>query len=534
MQKIGLAMIQPFPTGTQVQTKIQSLDPATGEVWQEYDSATPQQVQAAVAKAHAAQKNWGALPIKERAAALRKFFNLLFDRRLKIAELITRENGKPTAEALVAEVIVSLDLLKYYLRYAPLWLRPQRLPHQNISLKLRRGYVYHEPLGVVGIISPWNYPLMLPFGGTVAALIAGNAVVLKPSEFTPAIALEMEKLFREAGLPDGVFQVVVGDGSAGAALAASDINKIVFTGSAATGKKVAAAAAEKLIPVVMELGGSDPMLVRRDANLEQAASGAIWARFMNCGQSCVAVKRIFVEQEIYDKFLARVVEKVKRLRLGPGNNPDTEIGPMIRERQVAALESQLNDAIVKGATVLCGGKRRPDLGPFFFEPTVVADANATMKILQEETFGPLLPIVPVRDIDEALTFANGTPFGLSASIWTTDLKRGRELAQRLEAGSVLINDAVSHFGACEAPVGGAKASGYGRAHGRDGLMEMVRLKYLDIDPITFVKKPWWFGYNQQLLEQLNRFAECQFSRSLPSRLRSIPGSLKLLWRKTWV
>jgi succinate-semialdehyde dehydrogenase/glutarate-semialdehyde dehydrogenase len=526
-------MIQPFSTGAQVQTKVQSIDPATGKVWQEYDSAAPQQVHDAVAKARAAQKSWGALPFQDRFVPLRKLFNLLFERRMEVAALITRENGKPLAEALVAEVIVSLDLLKFYLRYAPVWLRTKRLPHENIALKMRHGYVAHEPLGVVGLISPWNYPLMLPLGASIAALIAGNTVVLKPSEFTPAIALEIEKLFRQAGLPDGVFQVVLGDGNTGAALAASDVNKIVFTGSAATGKKVAAAAAEKLIPIVMELGGSDPMLVLRDADLEHATSGAIWARFMNCGQSCVAVKRVFVQQEIYDSFVTKVVEKVKRLRLGPGNNPESEVGPMIRERQIAALESQLNDAIVKGATVLCGGRRRPDLGPLFFEPAVVVHVNPTMKVLQEETFGPLLPIVPVREVDEAIDLANSTPHGLAASIWTSDLKRGRELAQRIETGAVLINDAVSHVGACEVPHGGAKASGYGRTHGRDGLLEMTRTKYLDVDP-AWLRKPWWFGYNKKLLSQLNRFAEFQFGRSLLSRLRGVPGSLGLLWRKTWL
>jgi succinate-semialdehyde dehydrogenase/glutarate-semialdehyde dehydrogenase len=527
-------MIQPFPTSVSVQTKIQSIDPATGEVWREYDSATPQQVQAAVAKARAAQKNWGSAPIRERTAVLRKFFDALFSRRLEMAALVTRENGKPTAEALIAEVIVSLDIIKYYLRYGPLWLRPRHLPHQNLALKMRRAYVHHVPLGVVGIISPWNYPLMLPLGGTVAAILAGNAVVLKPSEFTTAVVLEMEKLLHEAGLPEGVFQVIAGNGSTGAALAASDIDKIVFTGSAATGKKVAAAAAEKLIPVVMELGGSDPMLVLRDANLDHTTSGTIWGRFMNCGQSCVAIKRVFVEQEIYEPFVAKVVEKVKRLRLGPGSHPETDVGPMIRERQVASLEQQLADAVAKGAKILCGGKRRPDLGPLFFEPTVLVDVNADMKVLQEETFGPLLPIVPVRNIDEAIAFANATPYGLSASIWTTDLKRGRMLSQRIEAGAVLINDAVSHVGACEAPHGGAKASGYGRTHGRDGLMEMTRTKYLDVDPITFLRKPWWFRYDTNLLQQLNRFADLLFSRSLWTRLRSVPESLGLLRRKTWV
>ncbi|MDZ7344395.1 MAG: aldehyde dehydrogenase family protein, partial [candidate division KSB1 bacterium] len=227
-------------------SKIQSLDPATGEVWQEYEMTTAVQVQQAVAKAHAAQKPWAALSVKQRGGRLKKFFDLLFNRRMEIAALITRENGKPTAEALVGEVIVSLDLLRYYLRYGPLWLRPRSLPHENIALRGRRASVQYEPFGVIGIIAPWNYPLMLPLSSTAAALLTGNAVVLKPSEFTSAVALEMEKLFHQAGLPEGVFQVVVGDGSTGAALASSEVDKIFCTGSAATGKKVAAAAAERL------------------------------------------------------------------------------------------------------------------------------------------------------------------------------------------------------------------------------------------------------------------------------------------------
>jgi succinate-semialdehyde dehydrogenase/glutarate-semialdehyde dehydrogenase len=527
-------MIQPFPSGAPVQQKIQSLDPATGEVWREYDSATPQQVEAAVAKAHVAQKRWGAWPIRKRAEILHEFSRRLFDRRMEVAALVTRENGKPLPEALLADVIVSLDIVKYYLRYGPLWLRPSRLPHQNLALKVQRGYVQYEPLGVIGIISPWNYPFMLPLGPTITALLAGNAVVLKPSELTPASALEIEKLLREAGLPDGVFQVIVGNGSTGAALVASEIDGVAFTGSTATGKKIAAAAAEKLIPVIMELGGSDPMVVLRDANLDLAASGALWCRFMNCGQSCVAVKRIFVEQEIYEPFMNALVEKTKRLRLGRGDQPDIDVGPMIRERQVAALESQLNDAIVKGATALCGGKRRPDLGPLFFEPTVVVDVNATMKVLQEETFGPLLPVAPVRDVDEAIALANATPYGLSASVWTRDLKRGREVAQRIEAGAVSINDAISYFGSCEAPNRGAKASGYGCTHGREGLMEMVRPKYLNLEPLTFLKKPWWFGYDTKLLAQLDHFSIFQSSHSLLSRLRSAPAILGLLKRKSWL
>jgi succinate-semialdehyde dehydrogenase/glutarate-semialdehyde dehydrogenase len=245
----------------------------------------------------------------------------------------------------------------------------------------------------------------------------------------------------------------------------------------------------------------------------------------------VAIKRVLVEQEIYEPFVAKVVEKVQRLHLGPGNNPETDVGPMIRERQVAVLEAQLADAIAHGAKVLHGGKRRPDLGPLFFEPTVLVEVDATMKVWQEETFGPLLPIVPVSNVEEAIKLANATPHGLSASVWTSDLKYARELSERLETGAVLINDALSHVGTCEAPHGGTKASGYGRTHGREGLMEMVRLKYLDVDPVTFLRKPWWFSYNEQRLQGLNRFAELLHGRSLFKRLRGVPGSLRLVWNK---
>ncbi|MGH7493234.1 MAG: aldehyde dehydrogenase family protein [bacterium] len=511
--------------------RVQSLDPATGEIWQEYDAATPEQVQAAVVAARAAQPAWGALTFAGRGDYLRRFANILLQRQMEIAQLITRENGKPTSEALVSEVIVSLDIVRYYLKFGEKILRAQRVGHLNPVLKPKRGRLVHEPLGVVGVISPWNYPFMLPLGAVVPALLAGNAVVLKPSEFTPAAALKTAELFTAAGLPEDVLRILIGEGATGAALTQCQLDRFVFTGSVATGRKVAQAAADRFIPVTLELGGSDALIVLREANLEYATSGAAWGRFMNCGQSCVAAKRVFVEEEIFTPFVQKLVEKVQRLRLGRGDDPNTDIGPMIRERQVAVLETQLADAVAHGASILCGGKRRPELGPYFFEPTVMIDVKARMKVMCEETFGPLLPIIPVKNADEAVRLANDTSFGLSASIWTNDLKRGQALARRLEAGTVMINDVISYMGMCEMAYGGVKSSGLGKTRGPEGLLDMVRTKYVDIDAFTFLRKPWWFRYTADALRDLQGYASFLHAPSWLKRLRSIPAALRLLGQK---
>ncbi len=511
--------------------RVQSLDPATGEVWQEYEAATPEQAQAAVAATRAAQPAWGKLSLAQRRVYLRRFAGILLQRQMEVARLITRENGRPIAEALVTEVVVTLDIVRYYLKYGEKILRTQKIPHLNPALKLKKGRLVYEPLGVVGVISPWNYPFMLAQGAIIPALLAGNTVVFKPSEFTPAVALKTAELFEAAGLPKEVFQVLLGDGAAGAALTQCSLERIVFTGSADTGRKVAQAAAERLIPVTLELGGSDAMIVLRDANLEHATSGAVWGRFMNCGQSCVAAKRIFVEEKIFAPFVQTVVEKVKQLRLGRGDDPNTDVGPMIRERQLVLLETQLAEAVAHGAKILCGGKRKPDLGPTFFEPTVVVEVNPAMKVMCEETFGPLLPIMAVKDAEEAVRMANGTGFGLSASIWTKDLRRGQALAQEIEAGSVLINDLISHMGMCEVAYGGVKNSGLGRARGPEGLRDMVRHKYVDSEALTFLRKPWWFSYSADLLKNLQGFIQFLHAPSWRQRLRSVPAVLRLLRQK---
>src|SRR5438093_3924133 len=409
-----------MPTNVQVPVRtVASVNPASCEVLREFACAGEVEVHAAVVRSRAAQTQWCEAGPRKRVEILREFQRLLCEKKSDVARLITREAGKPYVKALLTEVMVVLDAARFLIDNAYGLLRDEPVDHGNLAMKTKVGRIVREPYGVIGIISPWNYPFSIPATEAVAALVAGNAVVLKPSEFTSLVAFELASLLHAAGVPKDVFQVIPGDGATGAAPIGSGIDKLMFSGSVATGTWFAQAAAARLLPVVLELGGKDPMIVLDDAEVEVASSGAVWGAFVNAGQACLSVERCYVHRSLYDAFVA-------------------------------------------------------------------------------------------------------------ACVWTRNRARGEALARRIHAGTVMVNDTVSCFGISEAPHGGVKASGIGRTHGRFGLEEMVRIKYLDSDRLSGIKKVWWYGYGAAFARQMEGFLDLQFARGIGRRLRGMVRSAGVL------
>jgi succinate-semialdehyde dehydrogenase/glutarate-semialdehyde dehydrogenase len=491
--------------------QIVSVNPATREPIGSAPVRSAEEVAAAYERARRASASWGATPVRERARVLARAARALAEMSDEVADLVAREVGKPRFEAYSTEILPVADLLATFAARAASMLKPEAF---TLSLlKNKRSRLEYAPLGVVAVISPWNYPFAIPCGEVALALVAGNAVLLKPSEITPLTGLKVGELFERAGLPEGLLQVLTGDGATGAALVSQPVDKIAFTGSVATGLRIAGEAARRLIPVVLELGGKDPALVFADAPVERTARGVVWGAFVNCGQTCASVERCYVEASISARFTDRAVEEVRRLRLGPGPD-DIDVGPLASERQLETVAAHVEDAVARGARVLTGGRRRDDLGGYFYEPTVLTGVDHTMRIMREETFGPVLPIMAFGDEDEAVRLANDSPYGLLASVWTADRRRAERVAARLEAGTVVINDALYTHGAAETPWFGVKQSGMGVVHSEHGLREFTRLRHVNWDRAPAIVPPWWFPYTPAWTARIRAFVRVVYGRGL--------------------
>lgn len=478
------------------------INPATSIQFGEVVTATLDDVKTAHREMKASAKIWAARPLKERIRILRKLQKLILDETDEITAVINEDNGKSRQDALL-EVFVTVDLMAQYLKQAPQWLARRRVsPGLQI---FKRCYVEQVPLGVTAVISPWNYPFVLTIPPVFAALLAGNTVLVKPSEVTGATGVMMEKLFSRIPELAPAVKFLHGDGRVGAAIVQSNPDLIYFTGAVATGKKIAKMAADNLTPFIFELGSKDPMIVLEDADVQAAAKWGVWGAFFNTGQACISVERVYVVAAVYDQFIQAVLAEVEQLKIGysPALDNQFDMGPFTFQRQIEIVENHLEDALARGAKIAAGGQR----DGMFMQPTVVVDVDHTMHIMKDETFGPVMPIMKVDDELHAIQLANDSYMGLGASVWSQDLKRAERVAQQLETGSININDTISHFGIPNLPFGGVKESGHGRSHGQEDLLQFTFSKSYVVSQVprpydvgTILRRPGTYGISKAIMK----------------------------------
>jgi acyl-CoA reductase-like NAD-dependent aldehyde dehydrogenase len=489
-------------------------NPATGEIVTTVPDLDAAAVAELARRGRIAQPTWEAYGFEGRARVLRRMQKWVMDNSERIIETIVSETGKTYEDAQLAEISYGAAAFGFWAKNAEEYLADERVHTSSLFVKGKKLILRWRPLGLVGVIGPWNYPLVNSFGDCIPALAAGNAVIMKPSEVTPLTSMLLAEGFAECGVPADVFQVATGRGQTGAALI-EQVDMIMFTGSTRTGRKVAEAAARRLIPCSLELGGKDPMIVLADADLERAANVATYYSMQNSGQTCISIERAYVEAPVYDEFVAKVTDKVRALRQGrPDGGPGTvEVGSMTFPPQVDIVEDHVNDALAKGAHALTGGHRGDQNGGHYFEPTVLVDVDHSMKIMREETFGPTLPIMKVKDAEEALRLANDSEYGLAGSVFSKNTDKGEKLARRVEAGAVCVNDAIINFAALELPMGGVKASGLGSRHGAGGIRKYCNQQAILVTPRLALKRELhFFPYSRRGTKRLGKALKLLYGR----------------------
>jgi acyl-CoA reductase-like NAD-dependent aldehyde dehydrogenase len=486
-------------------------NPATGEVIARVTDLDASAVAEMARRGRAAQPAWEALGFEGRGRVLLRAQRWLLDHAERVIETIVAETGKAWEDAQAAELAYGAGAFGFWAKEAPRYLADERVRSASVFVKGKKLVLRYRPLGLVGVIGPWNYPLTNGFGDCIPALAAGNSVILKPSEITPLTSLLLADGLRECGLPEDVFQVATGRGATGEALIDA-VDMIMFTGSTETGRKVMTRAAQTLTPVALELGGKDPMIVLSDADLERAANAAVYYSMLNTGQTCISIERVYVEAPVYDAFVAKVTDKARALRHGAPAGPGTvEVGAMTHGPQVDIVERHVEDARAKGARVLVGGARGAGPGQWF-QPTVLADVDHDMVIMREETFGPTLPIMRVADADEAVRLANDSPYGLGASVFSGDAARGEAIARRLETGSACVNDALVSYYALELPMGGAKASGMGYRHGPGRIRKFTQHQALLVSRIHLKRDVHMYPYRARTPKLFTGFLRLLYGR----------------------
>ncbi|MFN8161929.1 MAG: aldehyde dehydrogenase family protein [Solirubrobacterales bacterium] len=491
---------------------LESFNPTTGALLGSVPTLDPSEVQAVVEDVARVQPAWAELDLGTRAGYMRRAADVLLDQVDDLAELLASEQGKPRCEAYTMELLPTIDALHWCAEAGPEVLGEERIRLGQPFLAGKRARFRYEPIGVVGVIAPWNYPWSIPFGEVAIALMAGNGAVLKPASLTPLLGERIRSVFERAGFPEGLVQVVHGSGAVGEALVASGAGKIFFTGSVEVGRGVGERCARLLKGCVLELGGKDPMVVCADADPRNSVAGALWGGFANAGQTCSGIERIYVDRRIAGPFLEALAERAAALRLGDPMEWDTEVGPMTSAGQYEQVRGLIDDAVASGARLLCGGPAElPGLAGRFIAPTVLADVDHGMRIMREEIFGPVLPVIAFDSEQEAIALANDSEFGLGASVWTSDRQKGERIARRIRAGMVWINNHSFTHGACQCSWGGVKSSGLGRSHSKFGLYECVDVKLLTSESGQ-VRSFWWYPYDRSLGEAVRSSARLIYGR----------------------